>query len=105
MILDIDVPKDADTDAVIAVVDAVCASETLHVSLQTTLKQHPDSVHWHFKNGRMAGVLEVTWWPRGEENERARLWLSVHGNRMADWIEALFPKLKVLLETRLREAV
>lgn len=105
MILDIDLPEDVDADAVAGVIDAVCARETLHVSLKTSLKQYPGCVHWHCKRDRMPGVLEITWWPRSKDNEGARLWLSVHGNRMANWIEAFFPELKVLLETELNKVV
>jgi len=87
-----------DLDEVEAIVDSVCAGVGLYTSMKSTLKQYPGCIHWHFKNGKAAGVLEVTWWPRQQENKDPLLWLSIHGNRLADWIGPLLPKLKGLHE-------
>ena len=94
-----------DTAKIEGTVDHVCASEALSVSMKSTLKQYPGCVHWHVKNGKSTGVLEVTWWPRQEEEKEPLLWLSIHGNRMADWIKPSMLKLKQSLETKLRELV
>lgn len=97
----ITLPGAVDLDAVETIVDNVCAEEKLNATMKSTLKQYPGCIHWHFKHGKAAGVLEVTWWPRQNEDEDPLLWLSVHGNRMADWIDPKMLKLKNLIEAKL----
>lgn len=99
--LEITFPMARDADAVVAAVEHVATHEGLHVTMKDTLKKYPECVHWHFKSGKEPGILEVTWWPSGAGERPARLWLSVHKNRMADWIEAFLPRMKVLLEAQL----
>jgi hypothetical protein len=53
------------------------------VTQRGTLKSIPGSIHWHFKLPSGSGTLEATWDPKGK-----RIWLAVHENREADWIES-----------------
>ena len=110
--LEIVLPSAVNETRVETIVDEVCAAEKLHATMKSTLNQYPGCVHWHFKQGKARGVLEVTWWPsnpdkkqsRQQESAPPRLWLSIHGNRMADWIEPLMPRLKLLIEERLKDS-
>jgi hypothetical protein len=75
------------------VVEARAARLGLRATLKGTLARYPGCVHWHFKQRRERGTLEVTWWPQGR-----RLWLSVQAGRTAVWIEAAAADLKTALE-------
>ena len=54
----------------------------LRVAMKGTLAAHKGCVHWHLKRGKERGTLEVTLWPA-----QRRVWLSVHANRGAEWVE------------------
>lgn len=56
-------------------------SKVLKCSAPTTLRAYPGCLHWHFSREGMRGVLELTWWPKGE-----KFWFKVAANRDADWI-------------------
>ena len=99
--IDIKLPRTPNADAVIAAVEKVAASETLHVTMKDTLKKYPGCIHWHFKLGKEPGILEVTWWPSEAEERPDRLWLSVHNNRQGAWMAAFLPRMKGLLEAAL----
>ena len=64
-------------------VDEIATACGLRISLEGTLATDPGSLHWHFKYGEHAGVLELTISPRS-----GRAVLSIHQNRMRDWIPA-----------------
>src|SRR5687767_346735 len=54
----------------------------LTISNDGKLSSYPASRHWHLKNGRRAGTLEITLWPA-----RNRLWVTYHANRVGDgWV-------------------
>jgi hypothetical protein len=94
--IEIDVPSTADlTDLDEAIEDAAAAAG-LHVTLRGGLTQYPGATHWHFKRGDERGTLEITWWPR-----EMRLWLSVHDNRDAQWIEPAMRMIQQALNARL----
>lgn len=86
---------------VAAVVHNVCRGEGLELQMKTSLKKYPGSTHWHFKRPTVPGIVEVTWWPGEAEHRVPRLWLSIHGNRKADWMSELMPRMKALIEKRL----
>ena len=58
-----------------------------------TLQKFPGCTHWHLTKLGQKGTLEATYWPRGK-----RWWLSVHGNREADWQTAIISELRVHAE-------
>jgi len=47
-----------------------------------TMAKYPGCIHWHYHRPGVRGTLEITCWPKGD-----RTWISVHENRMGDWIE------------------
>jgi hypothetical protein len=90
-------PANHDASAVEASVDAALAAFGLSITVKDTLKQYPGCTHWHAKRGKQAGILEATYWPAQQ-----RLWLSVHHNRSAAWIEAIIEPLRADIEQRIQ---
>ena len=41
-------------------VEKLCGKHKLEVSMKTTLKGLPPNIHWHYKQGKEKGVLEIT---------------------------------------------
>jgi hypothetical protein len=70
----------------VAVIDNCLADFDLTVTLRDTLRSYPGCTHWHAKFGRERGILEATCWPAGR-----RIWLAVHENRRAPWIDDILP--------------
>ena len=83
-------------EIVLRVVEQVCASNELTCSLKGTLASYPGSVHWHFKQDKQRGILEITWW----ECEH-RLWFKVTSGRTSEWIMQRIPRLKEQIENLL----
>jgi hypothetical protein len=91
--VELQIPDRIETEAVIRVIEQVCASNELTCSLKGTLISYPGSVHWHFKRGRQNGTLEMTWW----ESEH-RLWFKVAYGRADEWMLESIPQLKEQIE-------
>ncbi len=62
-----------------------CLQSDLVVELLPLLTK-PGARHWHLRKVGQAGTLELTEW-------RDAIWISVHSNRRADWVEAAIPLL------------
>lgn len=77
---EIPMPACSDPGAVERLVESVCAGGGLEPTMKGTLRAYPGSIHWHYKQGREAGVLEATYWPAAN-----RLWLSVQDGRRGVW--------------------
>ena len=86
-------PSEPDFNTVEQLIDEICLTEGLACRLKSSLKKYPGSIHWHFKRGSQAGVLEITLWP-----QRRWLWFSLREGRRAAWVEALIPSLQRKLE-------
>jgi hypothetical protein len=69
-------------------IERAIADCDLRITLRTSLQKYPGCIHWHVKNGRMSGTLEITLWP-----EKRRAWFTIQDGRKAEWIEA---ELKVI---------
>ena len=80
--IEVRVPSNVDESPVEHAIDQVCNEWGLLVGLRGTLAKQPGSLHWHLKRNDARGTLEVTFAPRS-----GRLWLTVHTNREATWIE------------------
>jgi len=86
--LDISLPEQTTTIHVKRCVQFACDELGLTISMETSLASYPGSVHWHIKNGKKKGTLELTTWPG-----RRPLWAKVQTGRRADWIEQSLPEL------------
>jgi hypothetical protein len=95
----ISLPCTLDVQAATIHIERTWQTLGLSQTLKGGLQQYPEAIHWHLKHGKASGVLEVTFWP-----ETNQLWLSVHRNRMADWIDLLLPKLSQALTDALEKA-
>lgn len=92
--IDVVLRREIDPATIPALIESACAAEGLTQTLLGTLKSHPGSMHWHWKSGRSAGTLEITWIA-----DSRKLWLSVQAGRAAGWIEPAMARLKLRLES------
>jgi hypothetical protein len=94
---DVEIPlrPGVDCDEVARIIDEAIAEAGPSTTLRDGLKKFPGYIHWHAKNGRQSGTLEITLWP-----EKHRAWFTVQDGRTADWIDA---KLKLLQEAIRRQ--
>ena len=95
--VDLRIPDSLEAEAVIRIVEQVCASNDLTCGRKGTLVSYPGSIHWHFRRISDKGTLEITWW----ESEN-RLWFKVADGRVGKWIDEILPKLKQEIESSLR---
>jgi hypothetical protein len=73
-------------------IEAAAKELSLVATLKGTLAKYPGSIHWHFKNGRERGALEVTLQPA----ER-RVWVSIQDGRRGEWVERAAREMVELL--------
>lgn len=74
-----------------------CAlAEELRVTLRETLPQYPGSLHWHWKRGREAGILEITLL-----NRERRITLAVEANRAGTWTTETLQRMSDTLRQKL----
>jgi len=79
------------------VVEECCRKAGLEVTMKSTLRSYPGSIHWHFKRpGETRGSLEITLW-----RERRRAWFSVHDGRGAAWIDDAVNSLRRSIESEI----
>ena len=91
--VELQISDSIESEAVLRIVEQVCASNELTCTLKGTLVSYPGSIHWHFKQGKQSGTLEITWW----ESEH-RLWFKVASGRTSEWILKSIPQLKEQIE-------
>jgi hypothetical protein len=91
--VELQIPDSIESEAVPGMVEQVCASNELTCTLKGTLVSYPGSIHWHFKQSKQSGTLEITWW----ESEH-RLWFKIASGRTSEWILQSIPRLKEQIE-------
>lgn len=52
-----------DEDLVVQEIEDIIADFQFEVTQKTTLSTMKGSIHYHLKQGKKSGVLEVTYWP------------------------------------------
>ena len=82
-----------------AAIDEAILAAGLTVTMRTSLKKYPGFVHWHARNGRESGTLEITLWPKEH-----RAWFSIQSGRTASWIGDTLEALSVAIRDRLHDA-
>lgn len=95
--IELSIPDGLNTKTAVRIVEDVCAANGLTCALKGTLASYPNSIHWHVKQGKQKGTLEITWWEREH-----RLWFKVARGRTNQWISESIPILKEQLEKALR---
>jgi hypothetical protein len=91
--IEIDILGIDDAQRIAQRVETVLASHGLTLHSRGTLRTYPGCIHWHWKNGKHPGTLEVTHWPA-----QRRLWFKIQAARRAPWIDQLVPLLKADME-------
>jgi hypothetical protein len=71
------------------ILEKVCSSQGLTLTLKGTLAQYPRSIHWHYQPGR----LEITFWA-----QYRRILFTVHPRRTGAWISAAMEQIVRSLE-------
>jgi hypothetical protein len=94
--IEISLPPSVDCGKIARVIDDAIAQIDLSITLRDSLKKFPDCIHWHAKNGRESGTLEITLWPREH-----RAWFTIYSGRAAPWIDAKMKLLEEFLHRRL----
>jgi hypothetical protein len=72
--------SDIDSLQVLTVIEEIIDQYGLTITQKTTLTTLKGSIHYHLKQGKSRGVLEITYWPQAQ-----RLFLEIHDNRQAEW--------------------
>jgi hypothetical protein len=93
----IHVPEHITPDKIGSVIDKAIIEFSLITTMRGSLKSFPGSTHWHLKQDRTRGTLEVTWWPRSR-----KLWIKIQAGRTAPWINEIAPRFKQKIESYLR---
>lgn len=96
--IDINVPSQIELAQWESAIEAGCLAHGLRVTLKGTLAQYPGSVHWHLKQGRQSGTLELTLWP-----PKQRLWFKIGAHRQGVWMGSVVPRLKKHLEQQWKQ--
>ncbi len=92
------VPSNCDLSRAGNLIEDVCSGLKLSAGMKGSLATHPGSIHWHFKNGKEKGVLELTLIARDR-----RIWAQVHSGRRAPWIDVALPKVRRAIEMGLKK--
>jgi hypothetical protein len=91
------VPRDLNLKRAEQLIEEACAELNLTIAMKSSLASYPGSTHWHYKNGKEKGTLELTLFPRDR-----RLWAQVQSGRKAPWIEATLPELQRKIDRALK---
>lgn len=91
--VEIHIPEHIERMAIPTLVEQACLNEHLTLTLRTTLRAFPGCTHWHFKQEKERGTLEITWWERKD-----RLWFKVAAGRTGAWIETTIARLQAQIE-------
>jgi hypothetical protein len=90
------VPKTCDLATAVEKIEQVCAAQGLTMSMKTSQAAFPGSTHWHYKNKKLKGTLELTLYIPAR-----RVWANVQSGRKAPWIDALLPVVQLEVESAL----
>jgi len=61
-------------------IEKTCVDLGLNLTLQAALSSLPENTHWHFKQGKRKGVLEIT-----QLKGSGELIFEIHQNRNGGW--------------------
>ena len=95
--IEFSVPPRCNLAAAESLIESVCAAHGLDLAMKASLAGYPGSVHWHYKQPKQRGTLELTLL-----RDDRRIWAQVHTNRKAPWIEAWLPRIRKEIEQGLK---
>ena len=91
------VPKECDLSRAEELIEKAAAEHGLSVGMKGSLAGYPGCIHWHFKNQKQKGTLEITL-----HTESRRIWAQVQDGRKAQWIDMELPRVRRAIEKDLR---
>lgn len=89
-----------DHELVIQEIEEVINQFKLNITQKTTLSTMKGSVHYHLKQEKKAGILEITYWP-----DKHRLWVEIHNNRCYEWNKSIIKPFAEALSVRFKGEV
>jgi hypothetical protein len=92
------VPTECDLSGAEDMIEKAAAERGLRIEMKGSLASYPGCIHWHFKNQKQKGTLEITLWP-----QRRRIWAQVQDGRTAEWIDVELPRLRHAIENKIRQ--
>lgn len=92
------VPRDCNLSRAPRVIESVCAQRGLELVMKGTAASYPGSIHWHYKQSKQKGTLELTLYPPAR-----RLRAKIQEGRKAPWIDEELPRLRRAIESALRD--
>jgi hypothetical protein len=95
--IEFSVPRHCDLSSAGELIERVCSDRGLHVAMKGSLSSYPGSIHWHFKNKKERGTLELTL-----HLPQRRIWAQVQDGRKAPWIDVELGPLQRAVERELR---
>ncbi len=96
--IEFDVPERCNLARAESLIESVCAAHGLDLAMKGSLAAYPSSIHWHYKQPKQKGTLELTL--LGADR---RVWAQVHTNRDAPWIEASLSRIRKEIERGLKD--
>ncbi|GDX40946.1 hypothetical protein LBMAG21_12380 [Armatimonadota bacterium] len=79
---EIEIPEACAFESLERRVEAWADALGLTCTLKSSLQRFPGSLHWHFKQGKLKGTLEMTL-----SASQRRLWCSIQSGRIGNWQE------------------
>ena len=98
-VIEFNIPPDCNLARAGRLIEKACTAHGLTQATKGSLATLAGSVHWHYKQPKQKGTLELTLLP----SER-RIWAQVHTNRAAPWIDTLLPRIQEDIEQALETA-
>jgi hypothetical protein len=93
------VPPKCDLSKTEALIERICAAHGLTVAMKGSLTAVQGSVHWHYKQPKQKGTLELTL-----VSSDRRIWAQIHTNRNGPWIDDMLPQIRKDIEQALSVA-
>lgn len=95
--IEFEVPPTCDLGIAAELIERVCRSFNLDVTMKGSLATFPGCTHWHFKRSKEKGTLELTLFV-----PKQRIWAQIQSGRSAPWIDSTLPKVQHEIEMELK---
>jgi hypothetical protein len=97
--IEFDVPPGCSLAKAESWIESVCAANGLDMAMKASLAGYPGSIHWHYRQPRQKGTLELTLL-----RANRRIWAQIHTTRDAPGIAASLPRIRKEIEQKLNRA-
>lgn len=91
------IPPNCDLTNAERLIEGACSALGLNRAMKGSLASYAGCIHWHYRNQKEKGTLELTLFARGR-----RIWAQVQSGRKAPWIEIALPNVQRDIELELQ---